>query len=150
MSIFQSGVHDWMLECFGVEIAADVPERNHRFLEEALELVQAAGCAEAEALDEEGGFIVEAKQPRLRLARWFEAEAFLEYANEHSDDHLSEETGEDVFPVAALELADLEARVRAAIKAWQDAHGLVFTGFYFAAQRDAEYIPPKENPDDVE
>lgn len=46
---FQSRVHDWMLVCFGEAIAADVTERNHRFLEEALELVQAKGCTASEA-----------------------------------------------------------------------------------------------------
>jgi hypothetical protein len=46
---FQYRVHDWMLACFGQEIAADEEERNHRFLEEALELVQACGCTESEA-----------------------------------------------------------------------------------------------------
>ncbi|VWC78367.1 hypothetical protein BLA17378_03737 [Burkholderia aenigmatica] len=46
---FQSRVQPWMLECFGAEIAADRIERNHRFLEEALELVQACGCTASEA-----------------------------------------------------------------------------------------------------
>lgn len=46
---FQRGVHAWMLECFGSSIAADVVERNHRFLEEAIELVQASGCTASEA-----------------------------------------------------------------------------------------------------
>lgn len=41
---FQQRVHPWMLACFGAEISADVVERNHRFLEEALELVQSLGC----------------------------------------------------------------------------------------------------------
>ncbi|ELN4741079.1 hypothetical protein RZ737_004885 [Escherichia coli] len=40
---------DWLLECFGPAIAGDVTERNHRYLEEALELVQACGCTAAEA-----------------------------------------------------------------------------------------------------
>lgn len=47
---FQHAVHEWMLRCFGVEIARDKVERNHRFLEEALELVQSAGCTREEAL----------------------------------------------------------------------------------------------------
>jgi hypothetical protein len=34
-----------MQACFGPEISADRVERNHRFLEEALELVQACGAA---------------------------------------------------------------------------------------------------------
>lgn len=38
-----------MLACFGSEIASDEMERNHRFLEEALELVQACGCTKSEA-----------------------------------------------------------------------------------------------------
>jgi len=46
---FQSRVQPWMLACFGPEIAADTVERNHRFLEEALELVQACGCTKDEA-----------------------------------------------------------------------------------------------------
>ena len=38
-----------MMACFGPEIAADIQERNHRFLEEALELVQACGATASEA-----------------------------------------------------------------------------------------------------
>jgi len=48
-SAFQQRVQPWMMECFGAEIAADRIERNHRFLEEALELVQATGCTKYEA-----------------------------------------------------------------------------------------------------
>lgn len=47
---FQGRVHEWMLTCFGIDIAADPVERNHRFLEEALELVQSVGCSKSEAL----------------------------------------------------------------------------------------------------
>ena len=46
---FQSRVQPWMMETFGAEISADRVERNHRFLEEALELVQACGCIQDEA-----------------------------------------------------------------------------------------------------
>lgn len=46
---FQSQVKPWLLECFGIEISADRQERNHRFLEEALELVQANACTASEA-----------------------------------------------------------------------------------------------------
>jgi hypothetical protein len=38
-----------MMECFGEAISADTRERNHRFLEESLELVQACGCTQSEA-----------------------------------------------------------------------------------------------------
>lgn len=46
---FQERVQPWMLECFGAEIAADTAERNHRFFEEASELVQANGMSRSEA-----------------------------------------------------------------------------------------------------
>lgn len=37
------------MECFGSMIAGDKEERNHRFLEEALELVQSCDCTRQEA-----------------------------------------------------------------------------------------------------
>lgn len=46
---FQTRIQPWLLECFGPLIAADAVERNHRFLEEGLELVQACGCSQSEA-----------------------------------------------------------------------------------------------------
>ena len=46
---FQQRVQPWMMACFGAEIAADRAERNHRFLEESLELVQSCGCTASEA-----------------------------------------------------------------------------------------------------
>ena len=48
-SAFQQRVKSWAHACFGSPIANDVIERNHRFLEESLELVQAAGCSQSEA-----------------------------------------------------------------------------------------------------
>ena len=46
---FQARVQPWMMACFGPEVSGDREERNHRFLEEALELVQACGCTASEA-----------------------------------------------------------------------------------------------------
>lgn len=46
---FQARVQPWLMACFGAMIAGDREERNHRFLEEALELVQACGCTASEA-----------------------------------------------------------------------------------------------------
>ncbi len=46
---FQTRVKPWLIECFGPAIASDREERNHRFLEEALELVQSCGCTASEA-----------------------------------------------------------------------------------------------------
>lgn len=49
MNHYQSEVQKWLVACFGTEISADRTERNHRFLEEALELVQAGNCTREEA-----------------------------------------------------------------------------------------------------
>jgi hypothetical protein len=46
---FSRQVRDWMQQCFGPEIAKDRKERNHRFFEEASELVQACGMTRQEA-----------------------------------------------------------------------------------------------------
>jgi hypothetical protein len=46
---FQARVQPWMMACFGAMISGDREERNHRFLEEALELVQSTGCTAQEA-----------------------------------------------------------------------------------------------------
>ncbi len=46
---FQDRVISWVVDCFGSEVADCRPERNHRFLEEALELVQALGCTRDES-----------------------------------------------------------------------------------------------------
>lgn len=50
LDTLQREVRKWMLACFGADIADDKRERNYRFLEEALELVQAGGCTKAKAL----------------------------------------------------------------------------------------------------
>jgi NTP pyrophosphatase (non-canonical NTP hydrolase) len=46
---FQKRVQAWLHACFGVEISSDKKERNHRFLEEAIELVQSCSCTREEA-----------------------------------------------------------------------------------------------------
>lgn len=46
---YQNRIKPWLIECFGNDVAYDKKERNARFLEEALELVQSLGCSEEEA-----------------------------------------------------------------------------------------------------
>jgi len=46
---FQERVRPWMLACFGETISNDITERNHRFVEESLELAQSKGCTASEA-----------------------------------------------------------------------------------------------------
>ena len=48
---YQDRVQEWCVTCFSPTVAADVLECNHRFLEEALELVQSLGCTQ----EAEGG-----------------------------------------------------------------------------------------------
>lgn len=47
---FQERVRARMTHTFGLTIPNDIRERNHRFLEEALEMVQAGGCSQSEAI----------------------------------------------------------------------------------------------------
>lgn len=47
---FQERCDRWLVACFGEKIARDKIERNHRFLEESLELVQSCGCSREEAM----------------------------------------------------------------------------------------------------
>lgn len=47
---YQLDVADWREACFGGHVTRDKEERCHRFLEEALELVQSLGCTRHEAL----------------------------------------------------------------------------------------------------
>ena len=49
LNSYQDRVNEWAQACFGEEISNDKTERNHRFLEEALELVQTLGCTASEA-----------------------------------------------------------------------------------------------------
>jgi len=46
---FQQRVKPWVIQCLGEDSANDTTERNHRFLEEALELVQSCECTASEA-----------------------------------------------------------------------------------------------------
>lgn len=49
---FQGRAAPWMQACFGPAISNDRQERNHRFLEESLELIQACGATASEAHQE--------------------------------------------------------------------------------------------------
>jgi NTP pyrophosphatase (non-canonical NTP hydrolase) len=45
---YQADANQWAEACFGTEIATDLKERRQRFLEEAIELVQASGASRDE------------------------------------------------------------------------------------------------------
>lgn len=46
---FQARVSDWMTQCFGPSYGTEREVLSHRFLEEAIELIQAYGCGASEA-----------------------------------------------------------------------------------------------------
>ncbi|RIV82261.1 hypothetical protein D2V07_18160 [Aurantiacibacter zhengii] len=48
---YQRRVEQWLSKCFPPHVTRDRLERNHRFLEEALELAQANGCTKQDALE---------------------------------------------------------------------------------------------------
>jgi NTP pyrophosphatase (non-canonical NTP hydrolase) len=50
LSQLQLRVLQWCMDCFGIEVTYDKTERCYRFLEESLELVQAAGCSKEDVL----------------------------------------------------------------------------------------------------
>jgi hypothetical protein len=50
ITAYQLNIEAWTHACFGADIATNVHERNYRFLEESLELVQAGGLSKEEAL----------------------------------------------------------------------------------------------------
>ncbi len=50
MKQFQEDCKQWLVACMGEKVANDKAERNHRLLEETLELVQSAGCTKEECL----------------------------------------------------------------------------------------------------
>lgn len=50
MEKYQNNVTEWLLRCFGTEIAYDKTERCFRFTEESLELVQSLGITKEQVL----------------------------------------------------------------------------------------------------
>ncbi len=50
MNSYQARVEKWLEACFPPAVRSNRSERNHRFLEEALELAQANGCSREDAL----------------------------------------------------------------------------------------------------
>jgi hypothetical protein len=50
LNSYQRRVEEWLEACFPPKVRSNRGERNHRFLEEALELAQANGCSREDAL----------------------------------------------------------------------------------------------------
>lgn len=91
----------------------------------------------------EGAYICEARKDKLELADYFDANDFLERADESAYEE-SNEDGDPVFEVAPAQQAFLQEAVRAAIRKWQADHGLTFIPWRFTAVRNEEFVPPEE------
>lgn len=50
LNAYQANVADWLAECLGEARGSDRAERTYRALEEAIELAQACGCPQDDAL----------------------------------------------------------------------------------------------------
>jgi len=48
--VFQRGCRNWVIDCMGEDAAKNKVERNFRFTEEAIELVQSCGCSKEDVL----------------------------------------------------------------------------------------------------
>ena len=102
-----------------------------------------------QSLEGEGGYIIEARQDPVPLSGYFRADDFLERADETlSGSDLGHPDGDILFECSPEQERDLEARVRAAIDAWQEANGLKFVPAMFTASRNAEYVEP--DPEEVD
>ncbi|KZZ28246.1 hypothetical protein A3753_26945 [Sulfitobacter sp. HI0082] len=91
----------------------------------------------------DGGYIVEAMKPaNIKISRYFDVHSFTEAAEQSAfDDHGDPEGDIPIFDITAEHARDLQDMVRATLDAWQEKHGLTFTGFMFQASRNHEYIP---------
>ena len=97
------------------------------------------------ALDYGGAYIIEAIPcGELRLSSYFDADYFLDTANDDAYD-LANPDGDPLFDATKEQEADLQAMVRDAIDAWQSKHGLKFKGWSFKAQRNLAFITTEGN-----
>jgi hypothetical protein len=95
---------------------------------------------------DEGGWITQALPARvLRLSDYIDADHILDAAEDTTYDE-SDPDGDGNFHVTKEQSADLTARVRAAIDAWQDHHGLAFQAWAFRGMRNTEYVTPAAAP----
>lgn len=87
----------------------------------------------------EGAYIVEAYKQPESLAAHFDANRFLEYAEENVYD-MANPDGDPIFDPTGAQIDDLEKRVRATIERWQEDHKLVFMPWMFTDTRNEEFI----------
>lgn len=94
-------------------------------------------------LDGYGGYIVLARKVPVRLSGYFDADTFLENAEDSAYD-MANEDGDPVFDISKDQQEDLQARIRAAIDAWQYAHNLTFMPWAFNGTKNLERVEGDE------
>jgi hypothetical protein len=99
--------------------------------------------------EHDGGYIVEAMKPNIALSGYFDADIFMETADENAwEEHGDPDGDTTIFDVSPDLRNDLQDMVLATIDAWQKKHNLTFTGWQFSASRNEEWIPgPSEDGD---
>lgn len=96
-----------------------------------------------------GFYIVQAElHDPLRLSDCFEADRFVEMAEDDVYDMRDHESDDAIFDIGEIAMEDLQATVRAAIGAWQEKHGLIFNPWAFKWQGVSEWFAPEEEEAD--
>lgn len=91
-----------------------------------------------EALEGEGGYIIEARQDPLKLSQHIDFERALEDTEE--DFERLEEDDSIIFDCTQAQQANLIDRLKTAVNDWQTHHELVFKSVAFTASRNGEFI----------
>lgn len=104
--------------------------------------------AEAEAKGSEHRLIMQATKGQIRVSRFFDQGNFFEQAEESLYD-ICNEDGDPILDFTPEVNLDLQARVRAAIDAWQVAHQLSPQGWRFDSCGDVEIAAWAKEPADV-
>lgn len=104
--------------------------------------------AEAEAKASEHRLIMQATKGQIRVSRFFDQGNFFEQAEESLYD-ICNEDGDPILDFTPEVNLDLQARVRAAIDAWQVAHQLSPQGWRFDSCGDVEIAAWAKEPADV-
>lgn len=94
-----------------------------------------------------GAHICEARKDRLDLGEFFDANDFLERADDAADDDHGGEGADPLFDVAPDKEAALQQAVRATIRKWQADHGLTFVPWRFTEVRNEEFVPAPIGPE---
>ena len=101
------------------------------------------------AEDGEDFHICEAKQDPIDFSVYFDADGFLEGADEGAMDDYGGENGPDTFSddISKEQMHDLEQCVRLTISRWQKRHSIAPKPWVFTSQRNEETITNLEKTD---